>query len=293
MAITHVDHVLIAVSNLTEAAQQYEKLGFSITEGGEHPGRGTANRLAVLDPEYLELITVREKAAAWPELVAHLERFGDGLFTFAFASDDLAADVAAFRARTASGQTQLQVTAPAEGALRTPGGKVRGWQSARVEGGGAVNPFLIHHDSTGAEKRAKLAGDQPLQPHPLSYRHIDRIAFAFPTLAEGIAYFQDGYGLVPEGGQSVCPSRQADRVFFPLEHGQIEVIAPRSADSPVAAFIRARGYGLHSLVLAVPDPLAAADQLEARGIKVDRRPSGSVAVDPGHALGVRLSLIRA
>jgi hypothetical protein len=39
--------------------------------------------------------------------------------------------------------------------------------------------------------------------------------------------------------------------------------------------------------------ISAEPQLEAKGIKVDRRPSGSVAVDPGHSLVVRLSLIRA
>lgn len=42
MAITHVDHLLIAVPDLDAAAEAYRTLGFHITEGGRHPGRGTA-----------------------------------------------------------------------------------------------------------------------------------------------------------------------------------------------------------------------------------------------------------
>lgn len=292
MAITHIDHVLIAVSDLDEAARAYRKLGFFITEGGEHPGRGTANRLAVLDPEYLELIAVRNRTAAWPELVEQLERFGPGLFTFALASDDLEGDLATFRGRTEGGATELRAEEPWVGALVTAGGRRRSWQAARVAGGRAVNPFLIQHDSEGVEKRSRLAGDSDLLPHPLQYGGINRLAFAFPSLDEGVAYFRDGYGLLPEGGPSVCPSRQADRVFFPLKQGLIEVIAPRSADSPVAAFVAERGYGVHSIAVTVPDTAAAADQLEARGVAVNRLPSGTVQVDPAYTLGVRLSLVK-
>jgi len=291
MAITHIDHVLIAVNDLEEAADVYRRLGFFVTEGGEHPGRGTANRLAVLDPEYIELIAVRDRAEAWPDLVAHLDRFGQGLFTLALASDDLEADLAAFRSRSAEGVTDLRPEDPWDGALVTPGGRRRTWRAFRVAGGRAVNPFLIQHDSEGEEKRKRLAGDGDLLPHPLQYGRINRLAFAFPTLEEGVAYFRDGYGLVPEGGPSVCPSRQADRVFFPLKQGLIEVIAPRGADSPVASFVAERGYGVHSIAVTVPDT-AAADQLEVRRVAVNRLPSGTVQVDPAHTLGVRLSLVK-
>jgi len=292
MAITHIDHVLIAVRDLDEAADLYRRLGFFITAGGEHPGRGTANRLAVLDPEYLELIAVRDPAAAWPALVDHLDRFGPGLFTFALASDDLEADLAAFRGRMDEGITPLRPEEPWDGELVTPGGRRRTWRAFRVAGGRAVNPFLIQHDSDGEEKRRKLAGDSDLLPHPLQYGAINRLAFAFPTLEEGVAYFRGGYGLEPEGGPSVCPSRQADRIFFPLKRGLIEVIAPRSADSPVASFVAERGYGVHSIAITVPDTAAAADQLEVGGVAVNRLPSGTVQVDPAHTLGVRLSLVK-
>lgn len=293
MAITHIDHVLIAVDDLEAAARQFRALGFFITEGGEHPGRGTANRLAVLDPEYLELIGVTKPEDAWPDLVAYLSRYGSGIFNFALASDDLEEDLAAFRQRSAEGVTDLRPEEPWQGALVTPGGRRRGWRAAHVGGGGATHPFLIRHDSTGAEKRARLAGDGELQPHPEGYGSISRISVAFPTLREGIAYFRDGYGLTPEGGPSVCPGRQADRFFFPLKHGSIEVLAPQSPESPIAPFVAERGFGVHSITLTVPDAVATADRLEAQGIHVERRPSGTVDVAPVDALGIRLRFVSA
>lgn len=292
MAITHIDHVLIAVNDLDEAARVYRNLGFFITGGGEHPGRGTANRLAVLDPEYLELIGVRDRNEAWPDLVEHLDRFGPGLYNFALASDDLEADLAAFRRRAGEGVTALRPEEPWDGTLVTPGGRRRSWRAFRVAGGRAVNPFIIQHDSEGEEKRQKLAGDEELQPHPLQYGRISRLSFAFPTLEEGVAFLRDGYGLVPEGGPSVCVRRQADRVFIPLKQGMIEVIAPQRADSPVAPFVAERGYGVHSISVTVPDVARTADQLEARGVAVSRLPNGTVLVDPAHTLGVRLQLVK-
>jgi len=293
MSITRVDHVLIAVSDLDEAAERYEKLGFYITEGGTHPGQGTANRLAVLDNGYLELIAVRDKAAARPELVRHLERFGPGLFNFAFASDDLDTDVERFRSRTEAKSTSLVIGEPREGALETPGGKRRGWRSAGVSGGNGVNPFLIQHDEAGEALRNRLYGDLPPKSHPLGYGRIDRLEVVFSSLAEGESYFRDGYGLERVGEQSVCPSRQGDRVFFPLSDGKLEVIAPNSADSPLQDFVAHRGYGLRGVVLTVPDPDAAAAELETRGIRFTRSPvSGSVQIDPADASGARLILIK-
>jgi 4-hydroxyphenylpyruvate dioxygenase-like putative hemolysin len=292
MTITHVDHVLIAVEDLDVAAAQYRKLGFHVTAGGTHPGRGTANRLVVLDDGYLELIAVQDRTVAWPELVQHLERYGPGLFTFALASDDLDADAARFRSRTAAAVTTLQAEDPQEGALVTPGGKRRGWRSFRVSGGGGVNPFLIQHDSTGEEKRRRLFGDETPEPHPLGYRRLERIEVVFPSLEDGEAYFRDGYGLTRAGEPSVCPSRLGDRVFFPLSHGDIEVIAPNSPSSPLNDFVLQRGYGVRGIVLSVPDLEVAASDLIRQGIRFTRsQVSGAIQIDPSDALGARLVLV--
>ncbi len=61
MGEVYLDHVLIAVHDLSRAAAVFsQELGFTLTPEGVHPGRGTHNRLIVFGPEYLELIAVRD-----------------------------------------------------------------------------------------------------------------------------------------------------------------------------------------------------------------------------------------
>jgi Glyoxalase-like domain len=60
-----LDHVLIAVADLTAAACEIEaRHGLVSIEGGRHPGWGTANRIAPLGEAYLELVAVVDEAEA-------------------------------------------------------------------------------------------------------------------------------------------------------------------------------------------------------------------------------------
>jgi hypothetical protein len=60
-----LDHVLIAVADLMAAARAIEdEHGLMASEGGWHPGWGTANRIVPLGDAYLELVTVVDAAEA-------------------------------------------------------------------------------------------------------------------------------------------------------------------------------------------------------------------------------------
>jgi hypothetical protein len=60
-----LDHVLLAVSNLAEAANELQtRHGLASLEGGRHPGWGTANAIVPLGDAYLELVTVVDAADA-------------------------------------------------------------------------------------------------------------------------------------------------------------------------------------------------------------------------------------
>ena len=64
-----IDHLVIAVPDPDAAAAVLEAdLGIAFTGGGEHPGVGTYNRIAFLGDAFIELIGVRDAAAAtrWP-----------------------------------------------------------------------------------------------------------------------------------------------------------------------------------------------------------------------------------
>ena len=60
-----LDHVLIAVADLTAAAERLERRqGLASVEGGRHAGLGTANRIVPLGDTYLELVAVVDEAEA-------------------------------------------------------------------------------------------------------------------------------------------------------------------------------------------------------------------------------------
>src|SRR5262245_7646198 len=125
--ILGIDHILIAVDDLELASEVYAKLGFQVLPGGKHPAMGTHNALVPLaDGTYLELIGVFDMDLAKeqsPHIVAALQQ-ENRLATFALASDDLDADVAAIRARG------LEIGDVKEGERVRPDGERVVWRRA-------------------------------------------------------------------------------------------------------------------------------------------------------------------
>jgi catechol 2,3-dioxygenase-like lactoylglutathione lyase family enzyme len=119
-----IDHIVIGVRDLDRAAAQFEdRCGLTTTEGGRHPGWGTANRLIPLGSAYLELVTVVDQAEAsnsefgrW--ISTMLE--GNSRFGWAVRTDDV--DRTALR-------LDLEV---AQGSRRSQGGQMLHWRIAGV-----------------------------------------------------------------------------------------------------------------------------------------------------------------
>jgi len=171
--LTGIDHLVIAVRDPDGAAATLERdLGLAVTGGGRHEAWGTFNRLAFLGDTYIELIGVFDRglstAATVPAVVratvALLDSGTEGLATFALASDDLAADVAALRA--AGSPVELPV---AGSRVRPDGGVVRWWTAAAALGP-VEPPFLIEHDAGGAEWDPVARADRAALRHPVGGR---------------------------------------------------------------------------------------------------------------------------
>src|SRR5438093_8764426 len=65
LAALELDHVLIAVTDLSVAAREFEaRYNLLSIEGGRHQGFGTANRIVPLGDTYLELVAVVDEAEA-------------------------------------------------------------------------------------------------------------------------------------------------------------------------------------------------------------------------------------
>ncbi|MCP3389382.1 VOC family protein [Bradyrhizobium sp. CCGB12] len=102
----HLDHLVICVRDLTQAALDWQKLGFTLTPTGVHPF-GTSNRLAMFSNNFLELLAVTDAAAVPPaapgrfSFAAHNQDFvarGEGMSMLALHSADAHADAAHFSA---------------------------------------------------------------------------------------------------------------------------------------------------------------------------------------------------
>jgi Glyoxalase-like domain len=101
-----LDHLVICVHDLAQAALDWQTLGFNLTPVGVHPF-GTSNRLAMFGNNYLEALAVTDAAAVPPaasgrfSFAAHNRDFlatGEGMSMLALHSADAAADAARFRA---------------------------------------------------------------------------------------------------------------------------------------------------------------------------------------------------
>lgn len=77
-----IDHLVLAVRDLDEAGETYERMGFQVGKRNRHPW-GTENRLVQFGSSFLELISVGEGAKIEPHRPRHFS-FG------AFVSDYLA-----------------------------------------------------------------------------------------------------------------------------------------------------------------------------------------------------------
>lgn len=291
---TGIDHVILAVHDLPTASATYgDTLGLHVSGGGTHPQFGTVNRIIVLNDDYIELISAPRDAQPHGWIGDLLASGMEGCAGFALSTPDPAA--AAQRLR----QRGLAVEGPAAGRLDSGDEFSRGWQVVRpvdppIDG----MPFLIRHDSAGAERRRLLAGRAGLAPHPLGARYVAGITVAVANLEVGLSAYALYFDLESsERGED--PMLAAATARLPLESGAvITIAAPLRADhGPIAQALRDRGAGLFALTIAVDDLAAAVRTLRGRGVgvRVDEPDDILVAAQLNHRQthGARLGLVAA
>ena len=162
-----IDHLVIAVRDLDDAADELERcVGLAATGGGRHPTLGTQNRLAWLGDTYVELVSIANPGVAegsWLGVptIAALER-GGGLATWSIATDSIDADVRALR------EIGAGFGDPTPGERMRPDGTVVRW---RLAIGGALGPaeppFLIQHETSSAEWTDGDRAARSAEHHPI------------------------------------------------------------------------------------------------------------------------------
>jgi catechol 2,3-dioxygenase-like lactoylglutathione lyase family enzyme len=119
--IKGIDHIVILVSDLDKAVEEWSDMGFTVVPGGEHTGGLSHNALISLaDGSYLELVAFRGPVPK--DHFFYREGVTEGLITYALLPSDLEADIAAIRERG------LEYAGPRSGGRLRPDGVRIEWQ---------------------------------------------------------------------------------------------------------------------------------------------------------------------
>lgn len=278
----YLDHVLIAVRDLSAAAAAYAALGFKVTPEGRHPGRGTHNRLMAFGPEYLELIAVHDRRAR--PFRPSMNRFlgaGEGLYMFALGTGDIANATTAIRTRGAS------VGDPVPGRRAAGAGPGYTWRSADLGRGlPGSECFLIQHDQSIAERYA-----QPPQPlvHPNRVSGINHITLAVRDSAAAARAWESVLGVKfapPEAVGGLLRRR------LTLDNCFLDLASPMGPGA-LSEFLAARGEGPFELGLKTSDFEAATAAMGLAGAVIGSAGGRSARVGRSEAAGARLVLVEA
>ncbi|MBI4591193.1 MAG: VOC family protein [Candidatus Rokubacteria bacterium] len=229
-----IDHLIIAVRDLDAASRSYEQLGFTVVPGGRHP-IGTHNALISLtDDSYLELIAFYE---ANPEhrWWAALQR-GGGLVDFCLQTDDLVADIAAFR------NAGVTIDDPRPLTRTRPDGYELRWVLAIPrEGHRGVAPFLIQ-DETPREERV------PRQmTHPNGVSGIGTLTVAVRDWATVRGWYSR---VLRQPGQEVRrDDLEAAGVRFTIGPHVFDFVTPTATNSLLGEWLQSRGASPYAATL--------------------------------------------
>jgi hypothetical protein len=229
---------VVAVNDLTQTVQDYERLGFTVTIGGDHAHRGSHNALITFqDRSYIELIAFKHEPPVKDNTWWDLLQTGEGLVDFALVSDDLLAELRHLRSQ------DFEITGPMEGGrLRTDGVRVA-WRVARLNVNGVERlPFVID-DITDRDLRVPRGADAI---HANGVTGIAGVTVAVTSLTDAGPLYRALLGEARAAG---------DALRFTVGHQFVQLIEPSEPTSEVAEWVSSRGSGPFRVTLQGPSPL--------------------------------------
>lgn len=237
--ILGIDHLVIVVGDLDKAAKDYERLGFTVVPGGQHPVGSHNALISFSDGSYLELIAFYREAIDhrwWAPL-----RKGERLVDFCFQTDDLRSDTKRLR------ETAVAINDPVPWSRKRPDGYELKWLLSLATGSHrGVAPFLIE-DVTRREERI---------PRETSHKNgvtgICKVTVAVSDTKEIKNWYS---ALLGTSGQSVSDDGLgADGLRFKAGPHGFDFLAPRDANSALADWLQRFGPSPYSAVLKSDKP---------------------------------------
>lgn len=128
---------------------------------------------------------------------------------------------------------------------------------------------------------------------------IDHVGIAVRDLDAAIAFYGRVFGLQVVH-QEVNEEQGVREAMLAVGTSRLQLLAPSSEDSPIAAFLERRGEGVQQVAYSVDDVRAVSDELRAAGLQLlydqpRRGTAGSLInfIHPRDAGGVLVELVQA
>jgi hypothetical protein len=280
--VVGIDHAVVVVKDLDHAAENWRRLGFTISPRGTHSAKmGSGNATIMLDPDYIELLGVLVKTEHNAPTRAFLAKRGEGIERIAFTAADSAAGAEEIRARGYEpiGPTDFErpVTMP-DGTLSAAKFRIFQWPIAEAPGG--LRIFACQH------KTRETVWIPELMTHANGAKRLKQVLVVSPEAAKDAAHLArmidrdaraeaDGAFAVPSG------SDRADFVFLTKDQ-----LGRRYPEVALAGLPERGGAGL---LLATSDLAAAEKAIGSVGV----RSGAAVCVAPAAANGALLAFVKA
>ncbi|MCP3471543.1 VOC family protein [Bradyrhizobium sp. CCGUVB1N3] len=279
-SIIGIDHAVVMVKDLDKAAENYKRLGFTVSPRGTHSAHmGSGNYTIMFDPDYMELLGVLAPTEHNAPARAFLEKRGEGIERIAFTAVDSTAGAEEIRAHglTPVGPVDFErpVTLP-NGTVSAAKFRVFQWPVAEAPGG--VRIFACQH------KTRETVWIPELMTHANSAKRLKQVLIASPEPAKDAAHLSrlidreakveaDGAVTVPSGGD------RGDFVFLTLDQ-----LGKRYAGVSLAGLAERGGA---ALVLVSGDLAATEKALGAAAT----RSGPAICVAPAAANGTLLAFV--
>jgi hypothetical protein len=280
--VVGIDHAVVVVKDLDKAAENWRRLGFTVSPRGTHSAKmGSGNATIMLDPDYMELLGVLVETEHNAPTRAFLAQRGEGIERIAFTAVDSAAGAEEIRARGYEpvGPTDFErpVTMP-DGSQSAAKFRIFQWPIAEAPGG--LRIFACQH------KTRQTVWIPELMKHANGAKRLAQVLVVSPDCAKDAAHLArlidrdvraeaDGAVAVPSG------SDRADFVFLTKDQ-----LGRRYPEVALAGLPERGGAGL---VLATSDLAAAEKAIGSTGV----RSGATVCVAPAAANGTLLAFVRA
>ena len=274
---TSIDHIIIVVSDLERATDEYRQLlGRSPSWRGSHPDYGTVNTLFKLDNTYIELLAAQGDGMAADIVNGILDERGPCLGGLVFGTEDAQTFIAHARSTGLPASDPM----PGHGKDEQSGAERRWhnifWDPAAARG---IFSFCIQHDSGST-----LPDATPMMGEPIS--GVDHVVVKTQSV-EAAKRFYGAQLSIRLALEQHVPEWGGTQLFFRASSMSIEVIASEKTPEQDE---------LWGLALKTNNIVATHKRLVSSGIAVseirDGRKAGTrVCMAKSHTLGVPTLLI--